>query len=202
MKGRIEDRYLGHSRDTFKGNFDPKEIGWIMEWRQRNHSSDGFNHVFRYQSRFMKRFSTVYNSVTDSEQFGRILQSTGFPHGIGDEPEAVTMIGNRLIGYFLIEVTAVSPHAMGQPARGFSDPFEDTGSEHEAGVHCEELIFDGRAARVDDEDFHSCSPKRQQMNSGLSECRSHGVMGKLDTAEFQYSNNPVLHRIMDLHFRN
>ena len=102
-------------------------------------------------------FAAVQHAVPDGVDFALVFDNALL--GIGeqgdDQLHGVHMgLELRLADEFFFLVR-IRGDFVGQATAPLADAFGQTGAEHAAVVHFQQLVFAGRRARVDDQNFHS-----------------------------------------------
>ena len=67
VKHGVEDRHLGHLGKRFPQDFDPQQIGRVVERGQRNKPPDGLNYFFSNSGRFLEKLPPMNHPVPDAE---------------------------------------------------------------------------------------------------------------------------------------
>ena len=78
MEGSIEDRHLRNVWKSSHGDLDTLNVSGVMKRCKRYKFSNLCHYMPVYQDRFIVEFPPVYHTMSDSEQFVRVLQESHF----------------------------------------------------------------------------------------------------------------------------
>jgi hypothetical protein len=99
-------------------------------------------------------FAAVHDPVADAPEFSGVGQRTGFPQDRGDELKSLAVTGNRESPDRFYHLDPARSQGMAEVAARFADLFDASGGQHRFVPHVEQLVFDGRAAGVEYQNFH------------------------------------------------
>ena len=162
MEAGVEDGHVGHAGEQLFHGFNAGEVGGVVQRSEGNVVADDLLH-FLGDERFLIVGSAHEHAMTDDHDFGRIVDDAAefmLHEHFGHLGHAGGM-GVVVAGIFKLFGFAVGGEALvGEHAVGGADAFHEALAEAAFGFLFENLILEGGAAAVDDENFldHYLSP--------------------------------------------
>jgi len=155
VKGRIKHAHLGHLGQQGHHGLDALDVGRVVQGGQLGIGVQGTHHVLIDAHRAGKGFATVHHPVTHGFDLACLLQHAGL--GVDQH------VQHQLDGILVVLHLQVAAHdvvavgaPVGQAGVAQADFFDDAAGQHclFPGVEVKELILDGRASAVEDQNLH------------------------------------------------
>ena len=150
MERRVEYRDIGLTWHEFHASLDALDVGRVVQRPELDILADAVQHFLVYKRGLRELFTAVKHTVTDR---------LNLVHGLD---RAVFRVRKRLddfqhrravIGHVLFEDELFLARRRVRQCRTFdANPLDQAFRLHGFGVHIDQLIFDRRAAGVNDQD--------------------------------------------------
>ena len=152
MEGGVEHGHLGHAGHGLLTGLDALEVGGIVEGAQGDDRPDAFLHGLVHDGGGGELLAAMEDAVAHGADLAHILHDPDLRIGEGMEhqPDRVAVVLHVLLVFLPAPVGVL----VGHERIGDADALAGALAEDGFMFHVEDLVFQGGAARVDDEDLH------------------------------------------------
>src|SRR5215813_4542793 len=122
---RIENRNVRHGRKPGACDFNPHDVGGIVQWRQRDELTNARNDGVVDDGRCTEHVATVYDAMADTAELG-FIDDRMAPIHARHQIEPLAVIGQRPRTVLFVEGPAWPAPALSEMALGATDVLDQT----------------------------------------------------------------------------